>query len=364
MSSNQDEEQSSAEPLTSVRDPLTLDTPAPLLQDIAGASAAEQTQEQLQVDSNVGDDIGNVVEAEPVGTLSGTAEVMHRARLLWRDREPEDTSDAVPHLSWGCLTAPGGTRLVAASRRGLSHAHDAVYREDAYAFRLTDKWLLFAIADGAGSKPLARVGARLASDAAVAFLEQELGDQADEDISKRLHAVLAGALANAVTAVVVEAARRQRDPDDFASTLLVVAYRLASDDPLVGVAQVGDGGVAAQRQTGECLPLTVADRGSFAGESYFLTSPETQLTWGKRAQVLRVTEPFDALLAATDGVWDDFTPPYGSLDTLFSQLSPILGAAESEPDKKLLDWLAYERRASFDDRTIVALLPGRVTPST
>src|SRR5258708_14225559 len=53
-------------------------------------------------------------------------------------------------------------RLVAASHRGKTHAHQGTFREDAVAVTATDYWNIMAVADGAGTADLARVGSNLA----------------------------------------------------------------------------------------------------------------------------------------------------------------------------------------------------------
>ncbi|HUJ67249.1 MAG TPA: PP2C family serine/threonine-protein phosphatase [Acidimicrobiales bacterium] len=291
----------------------------------------------------------------PAGQLDN-ATVLERTRAMWQEREPPETNDPVDHHVRECHTSPRGIRLIAASRRGRAHAHDGSFREDCFHVAVTDGWTLVAVADGAGSKPLARVGARLATRTAIDYLERVTREQfgPDEEIAPRLKGALAGALAQAVATLSEEAATRGRDVDDFASTLILLAYGHSPSTPWIGVAQVGDGGAAIRTQT-ECATLGQPDRGAFAGEALFLTSPETQLTWVRRASVYRMSHPPTALLVATDGVMDDFTPPLGALEALFIALEPLSLVVNS--DQWLLDWLGYERRGSFDDRTLVVVLP-------
>jgi hypothetical protein len=121
--------------------------------------------------------------------------------------------------------------------------------------------------------------------------------------------------------------------------------------------QVGDSGVVVLTAEGSAAPLTAPDRGEFAGESLFLTSRAVQGTWAQRVEAYRAASPLRAIIVASDGVLDDFTPPLGDVNQLFEQLVPT-------PDNPgsagwLQDWLGYERRGSFDDRTIVILEPFR-----
>ena len=283
--------------------------------------------------------------------------IMDASRALWREREPEDPTDAVPHLVRERLDGEHGAFLVAASRRGRSHAHDAKYREDHYVLRVESGWLLIAVGDGTGSRPLARVGSRVACQAAIDRLASALKDADDaRPIEERIRGGLAEAMGQALAMVAGEATRRRRDVEDFATTLLLVAATISRNGAWVGIGQVGDGGIAAVLETGACQTLGKADHGQFGGESAFLTSPEVQLTWPKRVFAYRVDQPFRVLAVGTDGVMDDFTEPFGKLETLFEQLDSIVTA--KQPEQALLDWLAYERRGSFDDRTLALLVPG------
>jgi hypothetical protein len=282
---------------------------------------------------------------------------MDVSRSLWQEREPDDPTDPVEHLVAQRLHGQNGAWLAAASRRGRSHAHDAKYREDHYALRVESDWLLIAVGDGTGSRPLARVGSRVACQAAIEYLADGLKhSEGDTPIDERLRGSLAGAMVHALALVADEAARRRREIDDFATTLLLVAANITPEGAWIGVGQVGDGAIVAMLESGECQMLGAADHGQYGGESAFLTSPEVQLTWPKRVVSYWVDRPLKMIAVGSDGVMDDFTVPFGQVETLFEQLSPIVAA--EEPEHELLDWLAYERRSSFDDRTLALLIPG------
>jgi hypothetical protein len=176
----------------------------------------------------------------------------------------------------------------------------------------------------------------------------------DAEIPALLRSAISGAFAAALVPLVEEAARRNRAVNDLSTTLVLLACQSDSATPWVATGQVGDGGVAVRMQNGSCAVLGKADHGDYGGETLFLTSHESQLTWQKRANAYRVSEPINALMVASDGVMDDFVPPFGQLPPLFDEVGPM--AAEPAPDESLLEWLTYERRSSFDDRTLVAIL--------
>lgn len=318
-------------------------------------AAGPSSEDSGAADGSV--DPGTPFAPEEVVSLRATdQEILDKSRALWRDNEPDDPSDPVPHTD--CQTLQAGRWLVfGASRRGLSHAHDAKYREDSFRIEAVEGWVLAVVADGTGSQPLARVGANLASRAAISHLASALDGThglSDTDTSAALRVAISGALAAALVPLVQEATRRGCSVNELSTTLVLLVCQSDSTKPWVATGQVGDGGVAARMQSGDCVVLGQADHGQFGGETLFLTSRESQLSWPKRANAYRVTEPIDALFVASDGVMDDFLPPFGQLAPLFDAVAPL--ARGPVPEEQLLEWLAYERRSSFDDRTLVAIV--------
>lgn len=298
-------------------------------------------------------------EPPPVQPLPNSV-VMDHSRTLWREVEPTDTADPVRHTANDVKSGRSGARLVGASRRGRSHAHDGKYREDDFALAICDDWLLAAVADGTGSKRLARVGARIASVSATRYLALVLRRSSqDMGMAAQLRGAMVGAMVFALAEVSAEAARRHTDMNDLACTLLLLAYLDHPGGKWLGVAQVGDGEITVQQQDGKCGLLGRSDHGKTAGESLFLTSSDTQLTWDSRVRTYEVVEPFRSICIGTDGVMDDFMPPFGKLEDLYHELEEV--PRDQAPDLWLLEWLNYARRGSFDDRTLVMLLPGMWT---
>jgi hypothetical protein len=61
-----------------------------------------------------------------------------------------------------------------------------------------------------------------------------------------------------------------------------------------------------------------------------------------------------------DGVADDFIPYDQYLGRLFDLLHDVTGQAN--PDQKLLDMLGYDKRGSFDDRTLAMIVRRDLPP--
>lgn len=289
----------------------------------------------------------------PISQTAPLDPVMERSRQLWRVLEPTDLTDYYDHAikAWHAQE-PYHYMAIGASKRGRAHAHDAKYREDAFRLDAAGQWMLLAVADGQGSKSLSRVGANIVVNAAVDFLKSELmqGDFL-VDLPSYLECALTGAMIHALAELHYEAAKRRRNVMDLATTLLLTAVDMVPDNSIIGVAQVGDGGIAAKKSDGSLHILGKPDRGMYAGQTLFLTNDEVQQNWARRVTIYRSENPIKTILLATDGVWDDFNEPLGRLDDLFTTVESL---SDDGPDP-LLEWLDYERRSSFDDRTLVVL---------
>lgn len=67
--------------------------------------------------------------------------------------------------------------IVAASKRGRSHAQEAKPRDDHFKMaHLENGWYIMAVADGAGSAPFSREGSRIACETAVDYCKEQLLD--------------------------------------------------------------------------------------------------------------------------------------------------------------------------------------------
>lgn len=189
---------------------------------------------------------------------------MHNSSLL--------TSQAHDGNAPGC---PQRWRVVAASVRGDGHEKAGQLCQDAHFWQALpgeaagdSGVLLAAVADGAGSAPLAEVGSSIAARAAVqALCASALPPRDGNDECWK--AWLAAALRAARAAVEEEARSRQVEAGEMATTLIVAAVA----GELVAAAQVGDGAVVVGDAEGSITALTAPQSGEYINETTFLTSP-------------------------------------------------------------------------------------------
>jgi hypothetical protein len=295
---------------------------------------------------------------------------------VWLEKEPTDSADPVPHREWRREPRNDRWTLLGASVRGKLHAHQAMWRDDSFGWDRTDDWTCLAVADGAGSAPLSRIGSRIVCRVALDTLKKLIagwrptpGDDGvpRQDDLHELRSLLVAAARRAHQTVLGEADARGRPVREFHTTLLLVVHVPVGDRDLVGSLQIGDGAVGLSTEPGACTVLGVADRGAYSSETRFLTTPYSDEELAKRT-VFAAPQGLRAVALMTDGVADDFFPEAKRLVEVFDG-DPIadLCAADGEPLRGLFhgvvadpregaalaDWLRYEKRGSSDDRTLV-----------
>jgi len=270
---------------------------------------------------------------------------------FWKELPPEiasDPTDPIVHKS----KRLSGWQLFGASRRGKSHAHAGTYREDAFQMIVSGpkssvRWWAFAVADGAGSRPLSRVGANLAVKSVCSYLRKaELKRQVPDRLVNQ-------SAVTALEALKSEADRRECSIDDLACTLLVLLWIMDKEDSggLSATFQAGDGLIAYTDECGSLTQLATEDYVAFAGSAHFFTSQHVQETWDVRFGCHYFEQSPAGFLVMTDGVADDLIPYKTNGPILVEELFAARDSAD--PSETLaVDLLAYEKRGSFDDRTL------------
>jgi len=161
-------------------------------------------------------------------------------------------------------------RVLAASVCGTSHLKNQQLCQDAHHWQiLPDNILVAAAADGAGSASQGKVGAMVAVETAIETISlKEITREALAD-DATVQSLLTEAMLAARKAVEDEAAAAKKQPQDLATTLIV----MVATPEFVAVAQIGDGLAVAKDSTGNLLALTMPDNGEYINETTFLTSP-------------------------------------------------------------------------------------------
>lgn len=281
---------------------------------------------------------------------------------LWKEKDPPKSAPyQKPNGVCESGDVPGDAplKVLAASLRGRSHAHNALFRDDDFKTRLAEKpgdWSFVAVSDGAGSAKFSRKGSEIACETVVAELARLVGDNR-EKLEEKIRALVgqkrsendgAGyseddvaslgfdkffwvALHKACSEISEEAKRRTQEDKpakdyalrDYSATLLCVAFkRFEKTDATpaywaIFSYWVGDGGLAIVGA--DSLPdhpfdarlLGTPDGGESAGQTRFLAFDQVASEDGKttpaeirRRVKLTVASDFTALVLMSDGLTD------------------------------------------------------------
>ncbi|AMC37092.1 hypothetical protein VN23_14105 [Janthinobacterium sp. B9-8] len=300
-------------------------------------------------------------------------------RSLWQINEP--ASDALyPKLHSAALAFNAGDlNIAAASRRGRSHEHAGLFRDDDFFVQhdAASGWSVLLVADGAGSAKYSRCGSKLAVETAgehvLAALKGDLGasinhalqawDADPESISGqiggRFHSLFHDAAVLAVGAIEQAAALQQSDAKDYATTLLAAAVKREGGQLFLATFWMGDGAIAAYGPRGKVRLMGLPDSGEFAGQTRFLDRAAlASERFAQRVKIGRYSD-ISAVVLMSDGISDPkFETDKGlasgdKWDALWDEIAPCLVA--DHPEQSLLDWMGFFIPGHHDDRSIALL---------
>ncbi len=329
------------------------------------------------------------VEGEPESALTIPIAFNPNPRDLWVARPVpqnipfwKDDEDC----AYVCVEEFGGEAqkdIVAASKRGRSHAQDAKPRDDDFrvSFNPQNGWYVLAVADGAGSAKYSREGSRVACtiaedycktylaeqgerlEEAVAIYAEERSKEALQPVVEKVHEALFKAATEAYRAIV----KRKDDSEgavlkDFSTTLLLAICRKFSFGWFIASFGVGDGAIAIYDKDADNVRLlNEPDGGEFAGQTRFLTM---ESIFRDRTRIrMSIVPDFTALMLMTDGVSDPYFETDANLsrkekwDALWESITSEVDLKDdnSEAATQLLSWLDFWSPGNHDDRTIAIL---------
>jgi Protein phosphatase 2C len=309
-------------------------------------------------------------------------------RDLWQCIEPDHSAlYAKPNQAACCITVPPNQRLLAASKRGRSHAHAGAFRDDDFwvARDAPSGWSVLVVADGAGSANYSRQGAALAARHAGQHLLAhgllELGDAvqawlagspvaasasidltapaqaASQPLQQQLYHRFGQAAWSALHAIEAQALAQGAHAKDYATTLLCALHYKTAQGIFVASFWLGDGAICAYGPDGKAHLMGRPDAGEFAGQTRFLDRTilgNSQALWDRIE--LAHFDDLTALMLMTDGISDPFFETERALldpaawQHLWAELAPAL--AGPEPAEALLRWMDFFKPGCHDDRTL------------
>ena len=329
------------------------------------------------------------VDGEPHSELRLPVAFNPDPRSLWVPRPvpadirfPKDDEDC----AYVCVSEYEGVPqkdIVAASKRGRSHAQDARPRDDDFrvSFNPQNGWYVLAVADGAGSAKYSREGSRIACTVTEEYCKQWLAGKGEEleravgqyaaeksrdalkPVVDNVHDLLFKAATEAYRAII-----KRKDEcssavlKDFSTTLLLAVCRRFSFGWFVASFGVGDGAIAIyDKESDSVRLLNEPDGGEFAGQTRFLTM---ESIFRDRPRIrLSIVSDFTALMLMTDGISDPFFETDANLadkkkwDALWDSITAEADLRDDNEDAagQLLSWLDFWSPGNHDDRTIAIL---------
>lgn len=243
--------------------------------------------------------------------------------------------------------------VVGASVIGTSHQETGTPCQDAHAYRISPTGeLVIAIADGAGSAPHSAEGAARVVQCAVDSLswacqQGALGDAEVGQVAMRQ------CFADAAQALAELAKEKGCPLSEFATTLTCAVLA----DGMIVLGQIGDGFVIAQDEENMIFALSQPQRGEYANEAYFLSTPQAV----SKVEISVHIMDMRALALSTDGLLRLALrlPGYEPHPPFFAPLFNFIGQVEDEElgTRQLYEFLVSPRvcARTEDDKTLVLI---------
>ena len=304
-------------------------------------------------------------------------ELLPDPKTLWKNL-PTDPN--APYQSTNeehsCIKA-GDRTIVAASKRGRSHAHDGKFRDDNFKVDYIEKtgWLIIAVSDGAGSAKYSREGSRIACQTFWEIMHEKLSsDTVNDKVNNMEPEERDNALRNAVLSAAYQGlsridaeAKKMAETvsgvtrKDYSATFLGYVMKHFKDNWLIVSIGIGDGVIGMMNRTDKLTLLSEPDGGEFVGQTRFVTMNEVWLDNPiSRTRAVSV-EDFGIVISMSDGVSDPKFETDNNLkkqelwQSLWNDIADNVPLEERSENTslKLCEWLDFWAKGNHDDRTIV-----------
>ncbi len=271
-----------------------------------------------------------------------------------------------------------GKTLIAASKRGRSHAHEGKFRDDDFEVKWIPEtgWLIVAVSDGAGSAEFSRKGAQIACLTFVNELDEKLSKLEINEIieaikDKRIQEQTLEHLLLTVTHKaalnIQEFSEKVEQPiKKFSATFLGYVAKKINEQWLICAVGIGDGAIAIVGDDDRLYLMNKPDGGEYVGQTRFLTTPEVWKNPQHRVISARV-DRIRYIFSMTDGVSDPKFETDNNLldirkwlvfidDVFIKGEHPVNFLSRSSSlESDLLAWLDFWSKGNHDDRTLTIL---------
>lgn len=283
--------------------------------------------------------------------------VMEHTATVWHYKDIVDDGTEIHSENHEKRTNTGAMDIIGARVRGKKHKHEGTNCDDFFETAYTEDCVVVVVCDGAGSKALSRIGSRVSSETAAAYLKGSLARLFSEmpeiksglcaDLNSTEFMAACGRIAPLVQQSAREAfAAQQKKLDEIADdevyqkslgrapviSDLYTTFLAAAVVPLevngkkecfMACVQIGDGCICAFDSSADaehCLKIMgEADSGAFSGETDFLSEKNTRPeNIGAKTRISRGGS--DTIMLMSDGVADDYFPAAPMMKRLYLDL--------------------------------------------
>lgn len=348
---------------------------------------SEAGQFKLQIAFKLEEDLGE----ESVGTKEVKLLVNPDPKSLWKNL---DSNKEDPYWKEDNLSASGilgSKKFIVGSKRGRSHAHEGIFRDDEFGFNFFEQtgWGIIVVADGAGSAKYSRKGSLIACESVVKYFknisEEELVNLSNAIVAemKETNELNQKAISSfcishhgkaafsALNAIKEEAIVKEAQIKDYSTTLIFALVKEFDDKMFVSSFWVGDGGIGIfSKEPNTVHLLGVPDSGEFSGQTRFLTMNEI---FADNAYISRIkykiVDKSSKLILMTDGITDAKFQTDSALEKIdvwngfIEDLEGVnddavaidFNADIKVSEENLMKWMDFWSPGNHDDRTIAIL---------
>ncbi|MCX8531644.1 PP2C family serine/threonine-protein phosphatase [Chryseobacterium luquanense] len=275
-------------------------------------------------------------------------------------------------------------KIVVASQRGRSHAHEGKFRDDDFAVHeLPNSWNIISVSDGAGSAQLARYGSELATQSINNYFKKvevlvELdvlinevfnSEKEDSEAKQNIIKLLYEGVSDAFKFLKEQADEHFVTLKDLHSTLIFALVKKFDFGYIILSFGVGDCPInLINEDFSDVKLLNTMDVGEFGGGTRFITMNEIfDDTISSRFKIT-CAKDFSKLVLMTDGIYDPKFITENKLEdieswkTFFEDLN---GKNDDEVkvdfyndeniDEQLLSWMDFWSKGNHDDRTLAII---------
>lgn len=309
-------------------------------------------------------------------------------KSLWKNLDSDRNDPYWKEDNTSASGILGSKKFIVGSKRGRSHAHEGIFRDDDFAFDFSSEtgWGIMAVADGAGSAKYSRKGSILACERVVDYFKNitideltrlseaitsemtESNELNQKSISSFCITHLGKAAYSALNTIKEEATLKGAQIKDYSTTLIFAFVKEFGDNLFVSSFWVGDGGIGVYSKEANSVSLLGwPDSGEFSGQTRFLTMNEifADNDYIKRIKY-KIVDKACKLILMTDGITDAKFQTDAALEKI-EVWNTFVDDLNGQNDEKikidfesdiklsedcLMNWMDFWSPGNHDDRTL------------